>query len=290
MIADYHGLAVRSATRVTAAVIAAGGRLKVIGRAGIGVDNIDLAAATRNGVVVMNTPNGSSLTTAEHTIAMMFALARQIPAADRSTRAGKWENSRFIGVELAGKTLGIVGCGNIGSIVADRCQGLKMKVIAFDPYLSDERYAILGIVKVSLDDLLARADFITLHAPLTESTRDMINAAALMKAKPGVWLINCARGELVNEADLKAAIECGQVAGAALDVFATEPARDNPLFALEQVVATPHLGASTAEAREKIANQIAEQMADFLLTGRVSNALNAPSVSGQDVSNNRPYR
>ncbi|HLB78894.1 MAG TPA: hydroxyacid dehydrogenase, partial [Dongiaceae bacterium] len=247
-IAAYDGLAVRSATKVTAAVLAAGANLKVVGRAGVGVDNIDVAAATQRGVVVMNTPYGNSVTTAEHAIALMLAVARQLPAADRSTRAGRWEKSRFLGVELTGKTLGVIGCGNIGSIVADRAHGLKMKVVAYDPYLSDERARDLNVQKVALDELLGRADFITLHVPLTEATRGMIDEAAFARMKPGVRLINCARGGLVVEADLKAAIESGRVAGAALDVFAEEPARENPLFGLEQVVATPHLGAATSEA------------------------------------------
>ena len=288
-IGVYDGLAVRSATKVTAKAIARADRLKVVGRAGIGIDNIDLAAATQRGIVVMNTPHGNSVTTAEHAIALMFALARQLPAADRSTQAGKWEKSRFMGVELAGKTLGIVGCGNIGSIVADRAQGLKMKVIAFDPYLSEDRARDLNVEKVDLDDLLDRADFITLHTPLTESTRHMINAATLAKTRPGVRIINCARGELVAEADLKTAIERGHVAGAALDVFTVEPARSNPLFGMEQVVATPHLGASTAEAQEKVALQVAEQMADFLLTGAVANALNMPAVSAEEAPKLKPY-
>ena len=288
-IADYDGLAIRSATKVTAEILAAAPRLKVVGRAGIGVDNIDVPAATQRGVVVMNTPHGNSITTAEHAIAMMFALARQIPAADKSTQAGKWEKSRFMGVELTGKTLGIVGCGNIGSIVAERAHGLKMKVIAFDPYLSDERARDLNVQKVALDELLARADIITLHTPLTDSTRNLIDAAALAKAKKGVRIINCARGGLLVEADLKAAIEAGHVAGAALDVFLEEPARQNPLFGLEQVITTPHLGAATSEAQENVAVQIAEQMADFLLTGAVSNALNMPSVTAEEAPKLRPY-
>jgi len=288
-IAAYDGLAVRSATKVTAAVLAAGANLKVVGRAGVGVDNIDVAAATQRGVVVMNTPYGNSVTTAEHAIALMLAVARQLPAADRSTRAGRWEKSRFLGVELTGKTLGVIGCGNIGSIVADRAHGLKMKVVAYDPYLSDERARDLNVQKVALDELLGRADFITLHVPLTEATRDMIDEAAFAKMKPGVRLINCARGGLVVEADLKAAIESGLVAGAALDVFAEEPARENPLFALEQLVATPHLGAATSEAQENVAVQIAEQMADFLLTGAVANALNMPSVTAEEAPRLKPY-
>ncbi|QEX19860.1 D-3-phosphoglycerate dehydrogenase [Hypericibacter terrae] len=289
IIAGYDGLAVRSATKATAKIIAAATRLKVIGRAGIGVDNVDIPAATQRGIVVMNTPHGNSVTTAEHAIAMMFALARQIPAADLSTQAGKWEKSRFVGVELMGKVLGIVGCGNIGSIVADRAQGLKMKVIAFDPYLSDDRAKDLNVEKVSLDQLFARADFITLHTPLTDGTRHMINAGAIAKMKPGVRIINCARGELVVEEDLKAALASGQVAGLALDVFAVEPAKSNLLFGSDKLVATPHLGASTAEAQEKVALQVAEQMADFLLTGAVTNALNMPSVTAEEAPRLRPY-
>jgi D-3-phosphoglycerate dehydrogenase / 2-oxoglutarate reductase len=288
-IGDYDGLAVRSATKVTARILEAAANLKVVGRAGIGVDNIDVAAATQRGIVVMNTPHGNAVTTAEHAVAMMMALARQIPAADRSTQAGKWEKSRFLGMELAGKTLGIIGCGNIGSIVADRAHGLKMKVIAFDPFLSEERASDLSVQKVELDALLARSDVITLHTPLTDSTRHIIDAAALAKTKPGVRIVNCARGELIVEADLKAALESSHVAGAALDVFAEEPARSNPLFGLDQLVATPHLGAATSEAQEKVAVQIAEQIADFLLTGAVSNALNMPSVTAEEAPKLRPY-
>jgi D-3-phosphoglycerate dehydrogenase len=288
-IGAFDGLAVRSASKVTGEVLAAAERLKVVGRAGIGVDNIDVAAATQRGIVVMNTPDGNSITTAEHAIGLLFALARQIPAADQSTRAGKWQKSRFMGVELTGKVLGIVGCGNIGSIVANRALGLKMKVLAYDPYLSPDRAADLNIDKVELDELLARSDFITLHVPLTDQTRDMIDASALAKTKPGVRIVNCARGGLVVEDDLKTAIEAGQVAGAALDVFAVEPARDNPLFALEQVIATPHLGAATTEAQEKVAVQVAEQMSDYLLTGAVTNALNMPSLSAEEAKRLGPY-
>ncbi len=288
-IGAYDGLAVRSATKVSAELIAAGTRLKVIGRAGIGVDSIDVEAATQRGIVVMNTPGGNAVTTAEHTIAMLFALAREIPAADRSTRAGKWEKSRFMGVELTGKTLGVIGCGNIGAIVAERALALRMRVVVYDPYLSSERSRDLGVEKLALDELLARADFVTLHVPMTEETRGMIDAAALAKTKRGVRIINCARGGLVVEEDLKAAIESGQVAGAALDVFALEPARDNPLFAMDQVVATPHLGAATSEAQEKVALQIAEQMSDYLLTGAVSNAINMPSMSAEEAERLKPY-
>jgi D-3-phosphoglycerate dehydrogenase len=288
-IAQYDGLAVRSATKVTAELLAAAERLKVIGRAGIGVDNIDVEAATGRGIVVMNTPYGNSITAAEHTIAMMFALARQIPAADRSTQAGKWEKSRFMGVELFGKTLGIVGCGNIGAIVADRALGLKMKVIAYDPFLSPERALELGVERVSLDELLPRADFITLHTPLNDATRNIIDREAIARMKPGARLINCARGGLVAESDLAAALEEGRIAGAAVDVFIEEPARENPLFGRDNLVATPHLGAATSEAQENVALQIAEQMADFLLTGAVANAVNMPSLTAEEAARLKPY-
>ncbi len=288
-LADAEGLAVRSATKATAALIEAAPALKVIGRAGIGVDNIDVAAATERGIVVMNTPQGNAVTTAEHAIALLFAVARQIPAADRSTRASKWEKSRFMGVELTGKTLGLVGCGNIGAIVARKAVGLGMKVAAYDPFLSPERATDLGVERVELPELYARADFVTLHVPLTDQTRAMIDAAALAQMKDGVRLVNCARGGLVVEADLKAAIEAGKVAGAAFDVFEVEPARDNPLFEMEEVVVTPHLGASTTEAQEKVAVEIAEQMSDFLLTGAVRNALNMPSLTAEQALKLKPY-
>jgi D-3-phosphoglycerate dehydrogenase len=288
-ISEYDGLAVRSATKVTKQVLAAAANLKVIGRAGIGVDNIDVDEATARGVVVMNTPFGNSITTAEHAIALMFALARDIPAANASTHAGKWEKNRFMGVELAAKTLGIIGCGNIGSIVADRALALKMKVIASDPYLTPERAKDIGVEKVELDELFARADFITLHTPLTDATRNMIDAAAISRMKEGVRLINCARGELVVETDMIEALKSGKVKGAAFDVFAAEPARESPYFGLENVVCTPHLGAATTEAQENVALQVAEQMSDFLMTGAVVNALNMPSVSAEDAPKLRPY-
>jgi len=288
-IGEYDGLAVRSATKATEKVIAAAANLKVIGRAGIGVDNVDIAAATANGVVVMNTPFGNAITTAEHAIAMMMALAREIPQADASTQAGKWEKSRFMGVELTGKTLGIIGCGNIGSIVADRALGLKMKVVAFDPFLSDERARDIGVEKADLETLLKRADFISLHTPLTDQTRGILDAGALAKTKPGVRIINCARGGLVVEADLKAAMESGHVAAAALDVFEREPAKENALFGMENLVCTPHLGASTEEAQVNVAIQVAEQMSDYLLTGAVVNALNMPSVSAEEAPRLMPY-
>ncbi|MDJ0684719.1 MAG: phosphoglycerate dehydrogenase [Alphaproteobacteria bacterium] len=288
-IAAYDGLAIRSATKVTAEVLEKAERLKVVGRAGIGVDNVDRDAATARGVVVMNTPFGNSITTAEHAIAMTMALARQIPMADQSTHAGKWEKSRFMGVELFGKVLGLIGVGNIGSIVADRAQGLKMRVVAYDPFLSDERAGEMGVEKVTLDALLARADFITVHTPLTDQTRNLLNADAMAKMKDGVRIVNCARGGIVDEAALLAALESGKVAGAALDVFAEEPATENPLFGRDDVVATPHLGASTTEAQENVALQVAEQMSDYLLTGAVTNALNMPSVSAEDAPRLKPY-
>ena len=290
IIGGYDGLAVRSSTRVTAPIIdAALPRLKVIGRAGIGVDTIDVPAASARGVVVMNTPFGNSITTAEHAIAMLFALARQIPDANQSTQAGKWEKNRFVGVELSGKTLGLIGCGNIGSIVADRAHGLKMKVVAYDPFLSPERAVELGVDKVDLDDLLTRADFITLHAPLTDQTRGILSREALARTKPGVRIVNCARGGLIDEAALKDALESGHVAGAALDVFQEEPAMDNPLFGTRGLICTPHLGASTTEAQVNVAIQIAEQMSDFLLLGGITNAVNVPSLSAEEAPRLRPY-
>jgi D-3-phosphoglycerate dehydrogenase len=289
IIAPYDGLAVRSSTKVTRELLEAAPRLKVVGRAGIGVDNVDVKSATARGVVVMNTPQGNAITTAEHAIALMFALARQIPEASQSTKAGKWEKNRFMGVELYAKTLGLIGCGNIGSIVADRAAGLKMKVIAYDPFLTEARAVELGVEKVSLDELLARADFISLHAPLTEETRNILSREALARTKRGVRIINCARGGLIDEAALYDLLKSGHIAGAALDVFETEPATESPLFGLENVVCTPHLGASTTEAQENVAIQIAEQMSDFLLTGAVTNAINMPSVSAEEAPRLRPY-
>src|SRR5579862_9034575 len=289
IIPAYDGLAIRSATKVTKELLDAATNLKVVGRAGIGVDNVDIRSATARGVVVMNTPHGNTITTAEHAIAMMFALARQIPEASASTKAGKWEKNRFLGVELTGKTLGVIGCGNIGSIVAARAVGLKMKVAAYDPFLSEDRAVELGVDKVELDELLRRADFITLHTPLTDATRNIIDASALAKTKQGVRIINCARGGLIVEDDLIAALESGHVAGAAIDVFPTEPARESPLFGRDNVVCTPHLGASTAEAQENVALQVAEQMADFLLTGAVVNALNMPSLTAEEAARLKPY-
>jgi D-3-phosphoglycerate dehydrogenase len=288
-IGDYDGLAIRSATKVTEKLLAAAKNLRVVGRAGIGVDNVDIPAATKRGVVVMNTPFGNSITTAEHAIAMMLAVARQLPSADASTRAGKWEKSRFMGTELTAKTLGIIGCGNIGAIVADRAIGLKMKVIAFDPFLSEERAKQLGVERVDLDVLFARADFITLHTPLTNKTRNIIDAAAIAKMKDGVRIVNCARGGLIVEEDLAAALTSGKVAGAGVDVFVTEPATDSPLFSAPNAVCTPHLGASTTEAQENVAIQVAEQMSDYLVNGAVSNALNMPSITAEEAPVLKPF-
>ncbi len=288
-IKDYDGLAIRSATKVTEKIIAAAENLKVIGRAGIGVDNVDIPAASNRGIIVMNTPFGNTVTTAEHAIAMMLAVARQIPMANKSTQAGKWEKSRFMGVEVFNKTLGLIGCGNIGSIVANRALGLKMKVIAFDPFLSPERAVELGVQKVELDELFKRVDFLTLHTPLTDKTRNIIDARALNAMKKGVRIINCARGGLIDEVALKAALEAGHVAGAALDVFEKEPATDNDLFGMENVVCTPHLGAATSEAQENVALQVAEQMADYLMLGGVSNALNMPSISAEEAPKLKPF-
>ncbi|MDF2900979.1 MAG: phosphoglycerate dehydrogenase, partial [Phenylobacterium sp.] len=289
IINDYDGLAVRSATKADKDVIAAAPNLKVIGRAGIGVDNVDIPAATSKGIVVMNTPFGNSITTAEHAIAMMFALARQLPAADVSTQAGKWEKNRFMGVELYAKTLGLIGAGNIGGIVADRANGLKMKVVAYDPFLSAERAVEIGVEKVELEELLARADVITLHTPLTDKTRNILSAENLAQAKKGVLIVNCARGGLVDEAALRAGLDSGHIGGAAFDVFVEEPAKDNVLFGAENFIATPHLGASTLEAQENVALQVAEQMSDYLLTGAVSNALNSPSVTADEAPKLKPF-
>ena len=289
VVGNYDGLAIRSATKVTSKVLEQARSLKVIGRAGIGVDNVDIPAATARGIIVMNTPFGNSITTAEHAISLMLALARQIPEADASTRAGKWEKNKFMGVEIFGKTLGVVGCGNIGSIVADRATGLRMKVVAFDPFLSQERADDLGVEKVEIDELFRRADFITLHTPLTDKTRNIISAGAIKNMKKGVRIINCARGGLVDEAALYEALKSGQVAGAAFDVFVTEPATENPLFHLPNVVCTPHLGAATSEAQENVALQIAEQMSDYLLRGAITNAINFPSISAEEAPKLKPF-
>ena len=289
VIDGFDGLAVRSATKVTSKILDRAKRLKVVGRAGIGVDNVDIPAATAKGIIVMNTPFGNSITTAEHAITLLLSLARQIPQADASTQAGKWEKNRFMGVEITGKTLGIIGCGNIGAIVADRALGLRMKVIAYDPFLSPERAADLGVEKVDLDELLRRADFLTLHAPLTEKTKNILDAKALARAKKGVRIINCARGGLVDETALAAALDSGHVAEAAFDVFTEEPATRNVLFGHPNVICTPHLGASTSEAQENVALQVAEQMSDYLLRGAISNAVNFPSITAEEAPRLKPF-
>ncbi|MCA1492467.1 phosphoglycerate dehydrogenase [Sinorhizobium alkalisoli] len=289
VIGKYDGLAIRSATKVTEKLIAAATNLKVVGRAGIGVDNVDIPAASRRGIIVMNTPFGNSITTAEHAVALMFAVARQLPAADTSTQSGKWEKSKFMGVEITGKVLGVIGAGNIGSIVCARAIGLKMHVVAYDPFLSKERAEEMGVVKVELDELLAQADFITLHVPLTDKTRNILSAEAIAKTKPGVRIINCARGGLVDEKALAEALKSGHVAGAGFDVFEVEPATESPLFGLPNVVCTPHLGASTSEAQENVALQVAEQMSDYLVKGAVSNAINMPSITAEEAPILKPF-
>jgi D-3-phosphoglycerate dehydrogenase len=289
LVGSFDGLAIRSATKVTPKILEKAKNLKVIGRAGIGVDNVDIPAATAKGIIVMNTPFGNSITTAEHAITLMLALARQIPQADASTQAGKWEKNRFMGVEITSKTLGVIGCGNIGSIVANRAIGLKMKVVAYDPFLSPERALELGVEKVDLPELIRRADFVTLHTPLTDKTRNIIDAPALAAMKKGVRIINCARGGLVEENALRAALDSGHVAGAAFDVFTEEPATANPLFGHPNVVCTPHLGAATTEAQENVALQVAEQMSDYLLRGAISNAVNFPSITAEEAPQLRPF-
>ena len=289
VIGEYDGLAIRSATKVTPTILANATNLKVIARAGIGTDNIDKDAASKKGVIVMNTPFGNMITTAEHAIAMMFAVARQIPEASTSTHAGKWEKSKFMGVELTNKTLGVIGAGNIGGIVCDRARGLKMKVVAYDPFLSEEKAAKMQVEKVELDELLARADFITLHVPFTDATKNILSRENLAKTKNGVRIINCARGGLVDEEALADALKSGHVAGAAFDVFSQEPATENPLFGLPNVVCTPHLGAATTEAQENVALQVAEQMSNYLLTGAVENALNMPSVTAEEAKVMGPW-
>lgn len=289
VIGEYEGLAIRSSTTVTPEILDAATNLKVIGRAGIGVDNVDIPYASGRGVVVMNTPFGNSITTAEHAIAMIMALARQIPQANSRTQAGEWPKKDFMGVEVTGKTLGLIGAGNIGSIVASRALGLKMKVIAYDPFLTEDRAIELGIEKVDLDTLLSRADFVSLHTPLTDQTRNILSRERLENAKPGIRIVNCARGGLIDETALKDCLESGQVAGAALDVFETEPAKDSPLFGAPNFICTPHLGASTTEAQVNVALQVAEQMADYLVNGGVSNALNMPSLSAEEAPKLKPY-
>jgi D-3-phosphoglycerate dehydrogenase / 2-oxoglutarate reductase len=288
-IGDYHGLVIRSATKVTSDIISAAKNLKVIGRAGSGLDNVDKTAATKKGIVVMNTPGGNTITTAEHTIAHLVSLARLIPQATMSLKAGKWEKKKFMGVELYNKTLGILGIGNIGSQVAKRMQAFAMNVIAFDPFLSEDKAKIMGIEKVDLKELFKRSDFITIHTPLTPETKYLINKKTIKIMKPGVRIINCARGGIINEKDLYDAIVEGKVAGAALDVFEKEPPENNPLLSLDNVIATPHLGASTKEAQENVAVAVAEQIVDYLIHGTIRNAVNFPSIPSDQVSRLQPY-
>lgn len=290
IIGQYDGIAIRSATRLTADLIESGSNLKVIGRAGIGVDNVDIPAASKRGVIVMNAPFGNTITTAEHTVAMMMAAARHLGAATASTKAGKWEKSRFMGKELHGKTLGIVGTGNIGSLVVERVKGLGMKVLAFDPFISKERAEDMGVeLATDLEGFWPRIDVLTVHTPLTPKTRHLVNAEAIARMKQGVIIINCARGGIVDEQALYEGLQSGHVFAAGLDVFEVEPAVDNPLFQLENVVLTPHLGASTEEAQVNVAVQIAQQISDYLLKGTIQNALNIPSVSEAEVATLRPY-
>lgn len=289
ILGQYDALVIRSATKVTADVLARAANLKVIGRAGMGVDNVDVAEATKRGIVVMNTPGGNSVTTAEHALALMMSLVRNIPQADASMKQGKWEKKKFQGHELCGKTLGVVGLGNIGSIVADRALGLKMKVVGYDPYLSQERAAELGVELVSLEELFRRADIVTIHVPLLDETRNLINRDTLAKMKDGVYLVCAARGGIVEEDALLEALEGGKVAGAALDVFREEPPGLTPLVAHPRVVCTPHLGASTVEAQEAVAVQVAEQIVDYLERGIIRNAVNVPSVPPEILNQMAPY-
>ncbi|MBW1974712.1 MAG: phosphoglycerate dehydrogenase [Deltaproteobacteria bacterium] len=290
VVKEFDALVIRSATKVTSDVVNAGERLKVIARAGIGLDNVDIEAATRKGVVVMNTPEGNVITTAEHTIAMILAVSRNIPQANASLKSGKWEKKKFRGKEVFNKVLGIIGVGRIGRVVADRAKGLKMQVIAYDPYISPDAVEKLGIEAVDFDELLSRSDYITVHTPLTQETRNLINKDTFKKVKRGVFIINCARGGIVNEEDLAEAIKDGTVAGAAVDVFTSEPPpADHPLLQLDKVVVTPHLGASTEEAQENVAIAVADQVIDYLLRGTIRNAINAPTIDGEVLANLRPY-
>jgi D-3-phosphoglycerate dehydrogenase len=287
---EYDGWVIRSGTKITAELIAAAKNLKVIGRAGVGYENIDADAATKRGIVVMNTPGGNNVTTGEHTVALMMALARHIPQAVASLKNGRWERNRFVGVELWNKTIGVVGLGNVGRIVAERAAGLRMKVIGYDPFIAAENIARMGVEPGTLDEIFTKSDFITVHVPLTSETQGLINRAAIEKMKPGVRIINCARGGIVDEHDLAEAIQSGKVAGAALDVYVDEPPPvDHPLLKLEQVITTPHLGASTDEAQLNVAIAVAEQMVDFLTEGVVRYAVNVPSVSPEMLAVLRPY-
>ncbi len=290
-IADADALVIRSNTRVTEEVVAAAKKLKVVGRAGSGLDNVNIPACNKAGIAVMNTPGGNTNSAAEHTVAMMFALTRHVPQATASMKAGKWEKKRFMGWELAGRTLGIVGIGRIGSIVAQIAQGCKMKVIAYDPHVQPEMASKLGIDVLSLDEVLSMADFISVHTPLTKETKGILNKDAFGKMKKGSFVINCARGGIINESDLYDALKSGHLAGAALDVFEVEPTtiEGTPLLSLDNFICTPHLGASTVEAQENVATAVARQIADYLLKGEVRNAVNVPSVSGEVLAKIGPF-
>ncbi len=289
VIGQYHGLVIRSATEVTADIIEAADNLKVIGRAGIGLDNVDIPAASKRGIVVMNTPEGNTITTAEHTIAMMMALSRNIPQATSSLKGGNWEKKKLQGRELYNKTLGLIGAGKVGRIVADRAKGMKMKVIVYDPYIKPEALEKLDLEPVALEELLKRSDYITIHTPRTDETLDMINKETLSKMKTGAMLINCARGGIVNEDDLYEALESGHLGGAAFDVFATEPPGHIKLMSLSNFICTPHLGASTREAQDNVAVDVAEQIVAYLMHGTVKNAVNVPSIGPELMNILRPY-
>jgi D-3-phosphoglycerate dehydrogenase / 2-oxoglutarate reductase len=289
-VGDYEGLVIRSGTKVTSAVIEAANRLKVIGRAGSGLDNVDLGAATRRGIVVMNTPGGNTVTTAEHTFALLMSLARSIPQATASVKAGRWEKQKFMGIELYNKTLGVIGLGQIGSYLAKLGQGFMMNVIAHDPFLSQDKAKELGIEQVELEEIFKRSDFISIHAPLTSETKNLINAQSMAKMKEGVRIINCARGGIVNEEDLYQSLLTKKVAGAAFDVFEKEPVDPkNPLLTLDNFICSPHLGAATSEAQENVAVAIAEQMVDYLVHGAIRNAANLPSIPADLLPTVRPY-
>ncbi len=289
VIKDYDALVIRSATKVTEGLLDSAAKLKVIGRAGIGLDNVDIRAATKRGVVVMNTPGGNVVTTAEHTIAMMLALSRNIPQGTATLKAGAWEKKNLQGREIFKKTLGVLGYGRIGSIVADRALGLKMRVIVHDPYVNEELIEQAGFRLVSLEDLYRLSDYITVHVPKLKDTMSLIDKKAFGQMKPGVKIINCARGGIVNEKDLADALESGKVAGAALDVFETEPPGPSPLFEFNNVICTPHLGASTAEAQTNVAVAVAEQIIDYLQSETITNAVNVPSVTGELLAKLEPY-
>ena len=289
LIGQYHGLVIRSGTKVTADIIEAADNLKVIGRAGIGLDNVDIPAASKRGIVVMNTPEGNTITTAEHTMAMMMALTRNIPQGTSSLKGGNWEKKKLQGRELYNKTLGLIGAGKIGRIVADRAKGMKMKIIVFDPYIKPETLEKLDLEPVSFEELLKRSDYITIHTPRTDETLDMVNKKAIAKMKEGAMLINCARGGIVNEEDLYEALESGHLGGAAFDVFATEPPGHIKLMSLPNFICTPHLGASTREAQDNVAVDVAEQIVAYLMHGTVKNAVNVPSIGPELMNILRPY-